>query len=79
MDEEIRYDDLFMVHGVSKWVFIRFNPDKYKAKSGKNKNPEIATRLIALKKEIEKQIKRIEREENNELLERHYMYYDLYD
>ena len=79
MDEEIRYDDLFMAHG-GKWVFIRFNPDKYKAKSGKNKNPEIATRLTALKKEIEKQIKRIEREENKELLEPIiYMYYDLYE
>ena len=25
-DEEIRYDDLFMIHS-SKWIFIRFNPD----------------------------------------------------
>tara|TARA_Y100000389_G_C17338150_1_gene451792 strand:- start:432 stop:992 length:561 start_codon:yes stop_codon:yes gene_type:complete len=79
MDEEIRYDDLFMARGISKWIFIRFNPDKYRAKSGKNKNPEIATRLTALKKEIEKQIKRIQQEENKELLERKYMYYDLHD
>ena len=27
-DEEIRYDDLFMLHG-GKFVFIRFNPDAY--------------------------------------------------
>ena len=77
MDEEIRYDDLFMAHG-GKWIYIRFNPDKYKSKNGKNKNPEIATRLIELKKEIEKQIKRIEYDENKELLERIYMYYDNY-
>ena len=75
MDEEIRYDDLYMAYS-GKWIYIRFNPDKYKLKNGKNKNPEIATRLIELKKEIEKQIKRIENEENTELLEKIYMYYD---
>ena len=26
-DEEIRYDDLYMIHS-GKWIFIRFNPDK---------------------------------------------------
>jgi len=78
MNEEIRYDDLFMAHS-GKWIYIRFNPDKYKSKNGKNKNPEIATRLIELKKEIEKQIKRIENEENTEILERIYMYYDNYN
>ena len=77
MDEEVRYDDLFMVHG-GKWIYIRFNPDKYKSKNGKNKNPEIATRLFALQKQIETQINRINNEENTELLERHYMYYDNY-
>ena len=25
-DEEIRYDDLYMVYS-GKWIFIRFNPD----------------------------------------------------
>ena len=78
MDEEIRHDDLFMVHG-GKWIYIRFNPDKYKSNNGKNKNPEIATRLIELKKEIEKQIKRIKNEENTELIEKKYMYYDNYN
>ncbi len=73
-DEEIRYDDLMMIHG-SKFIFIRFNPDKYKEK-GKNKNPTISTRLPKLKEEIEKQIKRIENEENIELLEEIFMYYD---
>ena len=78
MDEEIRYDDLFMAYS-GKWIYIRFNPDKYKSKNGKNKNPEMATRLITLKKEIEKQIERIKNEENTELLERIYMYYDNYN
>ena len=77
MDEEVRYDDLFMVHG-GKWIYIRFNPDKYKSKNGKNKNPEIATRLFALQKQIETQLARISNEENTEILERHYMYYDNY-
>ena len=74
MDEEIRYDDLYMAFA-GKWVYIRFNPDKYKVK-GKNKNPEIATRLEALQKELNKQIARIQNEENTDLVERVYMYYD---
>jgi hypothetical protein len=77
MDEETRYDDLFMAHS-GKWIYIRFNPDKYVNAQGISKNPMIATRLEALKKEIEKQIKRVQREENNELVERVYMYYDGY-
>ena len=77
MDEEIRYDDLFMAYS-GKWIYIRFNPDKFKSKNGKNRNPEIATRLIQLKKEIEKQIKRIKNEENKEIIEKIYMYYDNY-
>jgi hypothetical protein len=39
----------------------------------------IATRLETLQKEIEKQIKRIESEENTELIERIYLYYDGYE
>ena len=78
MDEETRYDDLFMAHS-GKWIYIRFNPDKYKDKNGKSKNPMIATRMETLQKEIVTQIKRIENEENTELIERIYMYYDGYD
>ena len=77
MNEETRYDDLMMAHG-GKWIYIRFNPDKYKSIKGKNKNPEISTRLTALKQEIEKQMERIKNEENTELIERIYMYYDNY-
>jgi hypothetical protein len=75
MDEETRYDDLFMAYS-GKWIYIRFNPDKYKDKNGKNKNPELSKRLIILKNELEKQIKRIENEENTELIERIYLFYD---
>jgi hypothetical protein len=77
MDEEIRYNDLHMVHG-GKWIYIRFNPDKYINKKGIRKNPSIATRLSKLKDEIEYQMYRIQNDMNNELLERVYLYYDNY-
>ncbi len=73
-DEEIRYDDVMMLHG-GKFIFIRFNPDKY-IENGISKNPQMKTRLDALQKEIEKQIKRIENNKNTELLEIVYMYYN---
>lgn len=31
-DEEVRYDDLFMIHS-GKWIFIRFNPDDNRSKT----------------------------------------------
>ena len=74
-DEENRYDDL-MCGLTCKWIYIRFNPDKYKNKKGERKNPSISTRLSKLKKEIEKQIMRIENEENTELVDIIPMYYD---
>jgi hypothetical protein len=74
-DEEIRYDDLFMLHG-GKFIYIRFNPDKFKDKNNKSINPMLYTRLPILKEEIERQIKRIENEENKELLEIIKLYYD---
>jgi hypothetical protein len=77
MDEEIRYDDLYM--GFSgKWIYIRFNPDSYKSLNGKTTNPQLATRLSELKNEIKYQIERIKNEENDDLLEIKYMYYDDY-
>ena len=74
-DEEIRYDDLFMIHG-GKFIYIRFNPDKYKNKNGTSDNPVLNTRLPVLMSEIEKQIKRIENDENTELVEIIKLYYD---
>ncbi len=74
-DEEIRYDDLFMLHG-GKFIYIRFNPDKFKNKDGKSLNPMLYTRLPVLKEEIERQIERIKKEENTELLEIIKLYYN---
>ena len=73
-DYEIkRYDNLFMDFS-GKYIFIRYNPDKYKENS-RNRNPIFKTRIKILEKEIEKQVKRIENEENSELLEIIYLFY----
>ena len=77
-DEEIRYDDLFMIHS-GKFVFIRFNPDKYINTKNKSVNPMLYTRLPILKEEIERQIERIKNEENTDLLEIIKLYYDDYN
>jgi hypothetical protein len=66
-----------MAHS-GKWIYIRFNPDKYKTRAGVSKNPHISTRLEVLKKVIEEQMKRIEKEENTEFVERIYLFYDGY-
>ena len=73
-DEEDRYDDLYMVHS-GKWVFVRFNPDSYIEK-GIRKNPDILKRLPILLNEIEKQIDRINKDENKELVEIVKLYFD---
>ena len=59
-DEEIRYDDLYMVHS-GKWIFVRFNPD--------GKGVDMIDKLTRLIDEIHNQIERIENEDNTELLE----------
>jgi hypothetical protein len=74
-DEIARYNDLFMAFG-GKFIFIRFNPDKYKDKNGKSSNPMLVNRLLVLESEINKQIKRIETNENIELLEVIELFYD---
>jgi hypothetical protein len=65
-DEEIRYDDLYMIHS-GKWIFIRFNPDKA--------GVDMEDKLQHLKQVMDEQIERIEREENQELLEIIKLYY----
>ena len=75
MGEETRYDDLYMAFS-GKWVYIRFNPDSYIQKSGKKANPQISTRLKVLSEEINRQIARIERGENTDMVERVYLFYD---
>jgi hypothetical protein len=59
-DEEIRYDDLYMVHS-GKWIFIRFNPD--------GKGVDMEDKLTRLIEEIQIQMWRIENENNAEPLE----------
>ena len=76
-DEESRYNDLLM-NFTCKYIIIRFNPDSYVNKKGVKTNPYISARLEELKKEMDKQIKRIENNENSELLEVVYLYYDGY-
>jgi hypothetical protein len=73
-DEMDRYDDLYMIHS-GKWIFIRFNPDSY-VQNGTRLNPDIKKRLPKLVEEIDKQIERIKKEENTELVEIIKMYYD---
>ena len=61
-DEEIRYDDLFMIHS-GKWIFIRFNPDTNVSKI------DISDKLDKLIETMEECIDRIERDENTLLVE----------
>ena len=74
-EEELRYDDLYMLHG-GKFIFIRFNPDKFKSMLGTNKNPTMKKRMEYLHQEINFQIDRINCEKNEELLEISYLFYD---
>ena len=76
-DDEIRYDDLYMVFS-GKWIFIRFNPDGYRDQNGNKRNPKIVSRLPVLLAEIKRQIERIEASANTELVEIHKLYYDGY-
>ena len=61
-DEEIRYDDLYMVYS-GKWIFIRFNPDDNVSKI------DIDDKLETLIETIDQCITKIENEENFELVE----------
>jgi hypothetical protein len=60
-DEEIRYDDLYMIHS-GKWIFIRFNPDG-------DKDVDFEDKLEVLYDHMTEQIERIENEENEDLVE----------
>ena len=75
--EKDRINDLYRVHS-GKFVFILFNPDKYKNINGIRENPLLRKRFEVLKKEIQKQIKRINNEKNEEFVETIYLYYDKY-
>jgi hypothetical protein len=73
-DEELRYDDVFMIHS-GKWCFIRYNPHTFLDSEGKRKNPAKSERLTKLKEMILTQIGRIRNELNTDLVEIHKMYY----
>ena len=62
IDEEIRYDDVYMIHS-GKWIFIRFNPDTNVSKV------DIDDKLTKLKETMDECINNIEDEENTELVE----------
>jgi len=66
-----------MLYG-GKFIFIRFNPDKFVNQLGTTKNPCMKNRMEYLKNEIIKQIYRIQRDDNHELLEIIYLFYDGY-
>lgn len=74
-DDDIRYDDLFMDFS-GKYVFIRYNPDKYTDSKGKSCNPMFPKRMKALEKEIDKQLIRIEKDENTDLVEIIHLFFD---
>lgn len=73
-DEDIRYDDLYMQHS-GKWIFIRFNPNKYK-KGSTVLNPRMEERTPRLLNEITNHIKRIQKEENSELVEIYHLFFN---
>jgi hypothetical protein len=61
-DEEIRYDDVYMIHS-GKWIFIRFNPDSNVSKI------DIQDKLDKLVETMNDCIVRIEDDKNTELVE----------
>ena len=65
-DEEIRYDDLYMIHS-GKWIFIRFNPDE--------PTTCMEEKLDMLLSVLDQQIHRAEADENTELVEIIKLYY----
>ncbi len=75
IDEENRYNDLFMDFS-GKYIFIRYNPDSYKDEKGNERTPRFETKMKVLEKEIEGHTNRIKEGENKELLEIHHLYYD---
>ena len=74
-NESNRYDDLFMDFS-GKYIFIRYNPDKFIDKYGISKNPMFDTRMDVLETSINKQMMRILNEENTDLVEIHHLFYD---
>jgi P4 family phage/plasmid primase-like protien len=75
-DEFARYNDI-VCDMTCKYIFIRYNPDKYKL-NNKTIYLDLNTRLKRLSFEINKQIDRIKNDENMDLVEIIHLYYDGY-
>jgi hypothetical protein len=73
-DDFVRYNQL-VCDLTCKYIFIRYNPDKYKIKNVPI-HTEKNVRLERLSMEINKQIERINNDENVDLLEIIHLYYD---
>lgn len=73
-DDFVRYNE-FVCDMTCKYIFIRYNPDKYKI-NGKNIDTKEDNRFARLSKEINKQVKRIKNSDNEDLLEIVYLFYD---
>lgn len=76
-DEEARYNDL-VAQFTCKFIFIRFNPDSFLDSKGHRRNPPLAQRLKVLQATMNLHIERIEREENTDLFEVYYLFFDNY-
>jgi hypothetical protein len=59
-----------------KYIFIRYNPDKFKDQYNKSKNPFYDTRMNVLERCINKHIGRINNYENEDLVEIHHLFDD---
>ena len=57
-------------------MFIRYNPDKFKDKYNKNKNPYVDTRMEVLESCISKHIGRIIHDKDDDSIEIHHLFYD---
>jgi hypothetical protein len=73
-DDFVRYNE-FLCDFTGKFIFIRYNPDKYKV-NGKTCDTDQDVRLDTLLIEVKKQITRIHDNKNEDLLEIIYLYYD---
>lgn len=75
IDEEKRYNEL-VSDFTGNWVFIRYNPDKYKDSHGKCRNPKMEKRLEKLLKETKRYVEKIENGGNTDLIEIFHLYFD---
>lgn len=74
-DECDRYNDIIAAHSQYKYIFIRYNPDPYKV-NDITIDPNAKLRLTKLSEMIKEQINRIDKNENNDLLEIYYLFYN---